>query len=51
MRLLQRMHKGQSLIEYSLVVAIVSAAFAAMSTYVFRAMQKKQGEITQAATE
>ncbi len=31
--------KGQNLIEYAVVVALVSAAMIAMSTYVFRAVQ------------
>ena len=31
--------KGQSLIEYAIVVALVSAAMVAMSTYVFRSVQ------------
>ena len=44
-------HKGQNMIEYSLIVAIVSAALAAMTTYVFRAVQSKQQVITQAASE
>ncbi len=36
---------GQSLVEYTLVIAIVGAAVVAMSTYVFRAVQGKQKEI------
>ena len=31
--------KGQSIIEYAVVVALVSAAMVAMSTYVFRSVQ------------
>lgn len=31
--------KGQNLIEYAIVVALVSALMAAMSTYVFRSVQ------------
>lgn len=38
--------KGQNLIEYALVVAIVTAAVSAMSTYVYRAVQARQQEIT-----
>ena len=34
--------KGQSLIEYAIVVALVSAALVAMSTYVFRSVQGTQ---------
>jgi hypothetical protein len=37
--------KGQNLIEYTLIIAIVSAAASAMSTYVYRAVQAKQKEI------
>lgn len=35
-------HKGQSLIEYAMVAAIVSAAIIAMSTYVYRSVQSTQ---------
>lgn len=35
-------HKGQSLIEYALVAAVVTAAVVAMSTYVFRSVQATQ---------
>jgi len=35
-------HKGQSLIEYAMVAAIVSAAIIAMSTYVYRSVQATQ---------
>ena len=38
-------HKGQSLIEYALVAAIVSSAVVAMSTYVFRSVQATQQAI------
>jgi len=34
--------KGQSLIEYIVVVGIVAVAMIAMSTYVFRAVQATQ---------
>jgi len=34
--------KGQSLIEYALIVAAISAVVIAMSTYVFRAVQATQ---------
>ena len=34
--------KGQNLLEYALVAAIVAAAVVAMSTYVFRAVQATQ---------
>ncbi len=39
--------KGQNLIEYAIVAALVSAALAAMSTYVFRSVQATQKTITQ----
>ena len=35
-------HKGQSLIEYAMVAAIVAAAVIAMSTYVYRSVQATQ---------
>ncbi len=34
--------KGQNIIEYALVAALVSAAMIAMSTYVFRSFQANQ---------
>ncbi len=39
--------KGQSLIEYAVVVALVSAAMIAMSTYVFRSVQATQKMVEQ----
>ncbi len=42
MRHTQGTQRGQSLIEYAVVVAIVSAAMIAMSTYVFRSIQATQ---------
>ena len=33
---------GQNLIEYAIVVALISAAVAALSTYVFRSVQATQ---------
>ena len=42
MRHLKENKKGQSLIEYALIVAIVSVAMIAMSTYVFRSVQATQ---------
>jgi Flp pilus assembly pilin Flp len=42
---------GQNLIEYTLVVAVVSAAVVAMSTYVYRAVQAKQKDIIEGAQE
>jgi Flp pilus assembly pilin Flp len=34
--------KGQNLIEYTIVIAIVASAMLAMSTYVFRSIQATQ---------
>ena len=39
--------RGQSLIEYAVVVALVSAAMIAMSTYVFRSVQATQKMVEQ----
>ena len=35
-------HKGQNIIEYAIVIALVSAAVIAMSTYVYRSAQATQ---------
>ena len=40
-------NKGQSLIEYAIVVAVITAAVAAMSTYVFRSAQATQKTVSQ----
>ncbi len=37
--------KGQSILEYAVVVGIVAIAMIAMSTYVFRSVQATQEEI------
>jgi type II secretory pathway pseudopilin PulG len=39
-------HKGQSLIEYALVIAIVGMAASAMSVYVYRAVQAQQKTVS-----
>jgi len=39
--------KGQNLIEYAIVVSIISAGIFAMSTYVFRSVQGTQKVITE----
>ena len=39
--------KAQHLIEYAIVVGLVSAAIAAMSTYVFRSVQAAQKTVDQ----
>jgi uncharacterized protein (UPF0333 family) len=38
----QKSRKGQNLIEYALVVAVIIGAVMAMSTYVFRSIQSTQ---------
>ena len=42
MRQIKGTNRGQSIIEYAVVVALVSAAMIAMSTYVFRSVQATQ---------
>ena len=42
-----RKTKGQNLIEYAIIVALVAAAMATMSTYVFRSVQATQKAVTQ----
>ena len=44
---LKKFNKGQNLIEYAIVVSIVSAGIYAMSTYVFRSVQGTQKVITE----
>jgi len=41
----KRNHKGQSLVEYAIIAALVSAAIVAMSTYVYRSVQAAQQTI------
>jgi len=38
---------GQNLIEYAIVVSLIVAAVAALSTYVFRSVQAQQKMITE----
>jgi hypothetical protein len=38
---------AQNLIEYAIVVSLISAAVAALSTYVFRSIQAQQKMITE----
>jgi Flp pilus assembly pilin Flp len=38
---------GQNLIEYAIVVALISAAVTALSTYVFRSIQATQKAVTE----
>ena len=37
-----RNQKGQNIIEYAIVISLVSAAIIAMSTYVYRSVQATQ---------
>lgn len=39
--------KAQSIIEYALVVAVLSSAIVAMTTYIYRAVQSKQKQISE----
>jgi len=39
--------KAQNLIEYAIVVALISAALAALSTYVYRSVQSQEKIITE----
>jgi Flp pilus assembly pilin Flp len=45
----QMNQKGQSIIEYAMVAAIIAAAAVAMSTYVFRSVQATQQMIQREA--
>ncbi len=45
--MLLKTSRGQNLIEYAIVVAVVTAAVAAMSTYVFRSAQATQKVVTE----
>jgi Flp pilus assembly pilin Flp len=45
LNILKRNRKGQNLIEYAMVAAIVASAVVAMSTYVFRSVQATQQAI------
>jgi Flp pilus assembly pilin Flp len=45
-----RNRNAQNLIEYAIVVALISAAAVALSTYVFRSVQSQQKMITEDAT-
>jgi Flp pilus assembly pilin Flp len=38
-------NKGQNVLEYAIVVAIIASAMLAMSTYVFRSVQATQQDI------
>ena len=38
----KRSSKGQNLLEYTIIVSLISAAVIAMSTYVFRSVQATQ---------
>jgi len=40
--------KGQNIIEYAIIVALIASAMVAMSTYVYRSVQATQQEIQEA---
>jgi Flp pilus assembly pilin Flp len=42
-----KQEKGQNIIEYAIVVALVASAMLAMSTYVFRSIQATQQVISE----
>ena len=44
-----RKRNAQNLIEYAIVVALISAAVSALSTYVFRSVQAQQKMVTEDA--
>ncbi|MEI8012175.1 MAG: hypothetical protein WCI27_06815 [Candidatus Omnitrophota bacterium] len=46
MRVKKYRGKGQNVVEYALIVAIIAAAAVAMSTYMYRAVTSKQKDIT-----
>jgi Flp pilus assembly pilin Flp len=46
----QKRNTGQHLIEYAIVIALISAAMVAMSTYVFRSIQATQKMIEEEFT-
>jgi Flp pilus assembly pilin Flp len=41
----KRYHKGQNLLEYATIAAVITAAVVAMSTYVYRSVQATQQAI------
>ncbi|MFH0753750.1 MAG: hypothetical protein V2A70_04225 [Candidatus Omnitrophota bacterium] len=45
MRLYKNYTKGQNVVEYAFVVAIISAVAVAMTIYVYRSVQSKQNEM------
>ncbi len=42
---IRKSEKGQNLIEYAIIVAVIAAAMYAMSTYVYRSVQATQKAI------
>jgi len=46
-----RLIKGQSILEYTIIVSIIAAVVMAMSTYVYRAAQGTQQVITKYSGE
>ena len=52
MRLINKInHRGQNLIEYAVIVALIASAMIAMSTYVFRSVQATQQVIQKGYTD
>lgn len=46
MRFIKRLgRRGQNIVEYTVIVSLVSAAITAMSTYVYRSVQAAQKKI------
>jgi len=51
LKLITKNSRGQGLMEYAMVAALVIAAVVAMSTYVFRAVQATQQKIQAEASK
>lgn len=45
----RRFHKGQTLIEYAIVISLIAAVTVAMYTYVMRSVQSVQKDIEESA--
>ncbi|MFA6378507.1 MAG: hypothetical protein WCX16_01840 [Candidatus Omnitrophota bacterium] len=45
----KRFHKGQSLIEYAVVISLVAAVMVAMYTYIMRSVQSVQKQVEESA--
>lgn len=42
---LKRFHKGQTLIEYAIVISLIAAVMTAMYTYIMRSVQSVQRDV------